>query len=114
MKIEYLSDGSEDCPLVRLFSFEAAEVAELRAACRALHDGSADRYRLGSIQSLESIGECELTLEAGARDRGLVLRATWDNVERPLEPFEERDATGYQWLDSIGDASLVISRNGSS
>jgi hypothetical protein len=125
MKIEYLPDGSEACPLVRLFDFKTSEIAELLAACRALHDGPLGHYRLDAIRSLESIGGCQLSLEAGVRDRGLVLvappaefrwvlsRLTWDNVEGLLAPFEKHEIDGFQWLDSIGEASLLISRDGS-
>jgi hypothetical protein len=124
MKIEYLTDGSESCPVVRLFNFEPSEIEELRAACRALHNGAIDRFRLDSIPSVQQLGECQMTFEAGACDRGLVVvsppaslkwtlsRGTWDNIEGLLEPFEVEGDHGYQWLDSRGDAKVLISRDG--
>lgn len=124
MKIEYLASGSPDCPLVRIHSFGTSEISALRAICRKLHEGSLDEYSLGSLPDLESIGGCQITLKAESRDRGLVLiappasfewilsRETWDNIEGLLEPFEQSDAAGHQWLNASGGFSALISRDG--
>jgi hypothetical protein len=124
MKIEYLPDASADCPLVRFYNFVPSEVAELRAICRKLYDGSLDEYSIDSIPGLETVGGCRITLKAGSRDRGLVptsppamfewilTRGTWDNVDGLLEPFEIPGVKGFQWLDSSTETSVLISRDG--
>ncbi len=125
MKLEVFSDGSADCPLVRLSDFLPTEIRTLRAICRALCDGSLDDYTVDSISSVESIGGCRLTLKAGSRDQGLVLvsppssfewtlsRGSWDNVDGLLEPFETVGVGGHQWLNRSGVASVLVSRDGS-
>ena len=123
MKIEYLPDGSDDCPLIRLYDFAQPEIAELFAALSALASGERLSVAVDGLAGVESISECRLTLSSGSRDIGVVridapasfecgLRPeAWDNVADLIEPFLN-GARGYQWLVTLGDAQLLLSIDG--
>jgi hypothetical protein len=123
VKLEYLETGSADCPLIRLYEFNSTDIERLRAEVMRLMDGSVSRIRLEKIVPVTSIGGLESAFVQGARDRGVVRNGRntfevvltsegWDRVEGLLEQFCE-PGSGYQWLCEQGDASLLLSRDGS-
>lgn len=123
MRLEFLPDGSDDCPLVRLFAFTPAEVAGLHAAVTALAAGEQSRVEVHHLPGVEGVTGCRLTLHAGGRDRGLVplpvsaafdcilTRDGWDTVAHRIEPFLS-ECDGYQWLDDTGDTDWLLSWDG--
>ncbi|EEF61114.1 hypothetical protein [Pedosphaera parvula] len=123
MKLEYLENGSEDCPLIRLYEFSSADIQKLRAAVMRLIDGSVSRFKLKDIVPVTSIGGVELAFVRGNSDRGVVgvgkngfevvlASEGWDRVFDCLEPFLE-PSSGYQWLCEKGAANLLLSHDGS-
>src|SRR5437867_3317880 len=40
MKLEFLADGSQDCPLIRLYDFDFEEAVSLRQIVASLSDGT--------------------------------------------------------------------------
>jgi hypothetical protein len=124
MKLEFLPDGSLDCPLIRLFQFTSVEASRLHIAVARLATGTGGRVEVHTIDGVESIDNCQLTLTAGAKDQGVVRRssalnfecgftpATWHNVAGLIEPFVH-GASGYQWLANWPSAAaLLISLDG--
>lgn len=121
MKLEFLSDGSPDCPLIRLYAFTSAEARELHDIVLELATGgaAAEVHRLPFV---EPIDNCRLTLQVTPWDQGLVRRTesseftcglttdTWDNVASLVEPFVE-GSRGFQWLAG-GEAALLLSSSG--
>jgi len=124
MKLEFLENGSPDCPLVRLYAFDSTEAVRLREILRALSDGACESFDLHNDRSVEAIDGCQLTLQLRQRDLGIVRRGrctfdcvftagTWHNVAALVEPFCESATPGcYQWLTEEGDASLLLSPDG--
>ncbi len=123
MKVEYLSDGSDDCPLVRLYAFTMAEAQKLHDAFSSLASGSLQSVRLGDILAVEAVDGCSVTFTRGARDRGVVpagdhmftveLSASgWDQTAGLTEPFRDGCLAGHQWLMSTGDTQLLLSPTG--
>jgi hypothetical protein len=123
MKLEFLPDGSDDCPLVRLYDFAPHEAAGLVSAALDLASG---RQRVTAVHDwpgVEAIDGCRLLLRSGPRDRGLVrlaapadfecvlTPATWDDVAGLTEPFIA-GCGGFRWLSEIGDARWLISGSG--
>ena len=49
MKLDYLKDGSDDCPLVRLYEFDGAEARRLRQTFTALADGAVEQVGLDAV-----------------------------------------------------------------
>jgi hypothetical protein len=123
MKLEFIADGSQDCPLVRIYDFGPEEAVSLRQFVASLCDGSRKSVQLDGETGFESIGGCRLTLQLGKRDFGLVQKAQsefacvltqdgWNNVAHLIEPFCASGCSGHQWLNEDGDASLLLSKTG--
>ena len=125
MKIEYLEDGSEDCPLIRLFGFEESDVAALRDACLALAAGRIAEFRLDGQSWVESIGECPFILRATEKNRGAKWgkytadpytmdynSEGWLEVADKTQPFLTNRAGGFQWLTNEGDFNVLLSWDG--
>ncbi len=123
MKVDYLKDGSPDCPIVRLYNFTPEEARRLRDACRALHAGEIDRFDLYAQPWVESVNGFRLSLGVASWNRGLeeqrdgsfiwLLRQTWwDQVDALIDPFVEDHTDGFQWLDGSCGTGLLLSYHG--
>ncbi len=123
MKVEFLAEGSQDCPLLRLYDFEFEEAVSLRQIFVSLRDGARDLVHLEGESGFESMGGCQLTLRLGKRDLGIVQKAKaefdcvltqegWDDMACRLEPFCQPGCSGYQWLNEDGNVSLLFSKAG--
>src|SRR5436190_1766960 len=108
MKLEFLPDGSADCPLLRLYDFTPSEARQLHDAIAGLASGSKDHVDVHHLCAVKPIGRCVLTLVVSRWDQGVLRRAvpaefecgfsaeTWDDVAGLIEPFT-RECKGYQW-----------------
>jgi hypothetical protein len=123
VKLEYLPDGSPDCPLIRLFEFDQLEAQRLRQLVISLVAGDRQDVALQNEEWVKPVGECCLNLRRGNRNQGVrqaqalkfncVLTPDgWSNVEALLEPFCESNTPGFQWLTHDGRIALLISANG--
>ncbi|MFG0285345.1 MAG: hypothetical protein ACF8R7_13075 [Phycisphaerales bacterium JB039] len=126
LKLEYLPDGSDDCPLIRLYGFDAGDVVALRRLCLALAEGRVREASLDSQRWAHAIGGCRLTLRAGAANRGVKTPVAgspfvmeyaregegWLEVADKLAPFVADRPGGFQWLTDEGDVKVLISWSG--
>jgi len=123
MNLEYLAEGSRDCPLIRLYGFNPAEARSLRNLVRSLATGESHSVAIHDELWAESVGGCRLTFRRGNRNQGVrevhpmnfecVLTSDgWSNVEDLLDPFCNSHIAGFQWLTSGGSVSLLFSQNG--
>ncbi|MEI8380715.1 MAG: hypothetical protein WCJ09_11335 [Planctomycetota bacterium] len=123
MKIEFLQDGSPDCPLIRLFDFTQRQANQLQQALLGLLS-SASSVAIQEPAFVESVENCQLTFEVGRQDDGIIRIATtreficqltpktWEEIAALLEPFVIGEC-GYQWLvRHQGDANLLLSTTG--
>jgi hypothetical protein len=124
MRLEYVSEGSPDCPLIRLCELDPAAVERLRDLVKGLATGARESVVVHELPGLDAIDGCKLTFRIG-HDRGVcqnlsgafecILSATWwDNMEGLLEPFCRSDSRGSQWLTNVGEIALLISHDGQS
>jgi hypothetical protein len=126
MKLEYLQEGSSDCPLIRLYDFTITEAEQLRDIINQLATGTNQNIVLHDLSWVESIGNCRLTFRLQSWDQAVVRRkgkdknnfecgftaGTWCNIEGLVEPFTKGDA-GFQWLAGTpGEAAILISCDG--
>ena len=123
MKLDYLADGSPDCPLLRLYDFTSVEAGQLLTAVSELATGMTDRVEVHRLAFVEPVGGCQLFLVRSSRDQAVArvgplefacgfTAGTWDNVAGLIEPFTA-SAGGFQWLTgSSGEASLLLSASG--
>jgi hypothetical protein len=123
MKIEYLAEGTRDCPLIRLYEFGTAETCALRELVRSLIAGERQSAAIHREAWAEPIGGCCLTFRRGNRNQGVrqtdllnfecVLSPDgWTNVEGLLDPFCVAGGDGFQWLTQDGSVSLLLSKSG--
>ena len=123
MKLEFLAEGSPDCPLIRLYSFTRAEVLRLREIVDQLVAERIQVIALHDELGIKAIGGCHLELRLGKRDEGVVQPAPlqlecilsdegWLDVSELMQPFCETNANGFQWLVRKGPISLLLSVDG--
>jgi hypothetical protein len=124
MKLDLLPDGSEDCPLIRMYDFDGAEIDRLLVELAALASGAQKIVPVHDLPGTASIANCKLFLRLGGRDHGLtslhepasfecaLTPDGWEQVASLVEPFCQGGKRGYQWLDSHGDIRWLLSSNG--
>ena len=122
-KLEYLHEGSQDCPLIRLYDFGHSDVVAFRDLCLALAEGRLREVPLEDQAWVSAIGGCRLVLCASRFNRGVQVHKAerpfvmeyaeegWLEVADKLEPFVHGSG-GYQWLTTEGDVNVLISRDG--
>ena len=123
MKLEFLAEGSPDCPLIRLYSFTQSEVVRLKQIIDELANGNMQSTALHQERGIDAVRGCEFVLTRGDRDNGtnqtsplhfecVLSKAGWADVSFLLQPFCETGANGFQWLEEKGPISLLISVKG--
>jgi hypothetical protein len=123
MKIEFLKSGSPDCPLIRLYEFDASEAQSLRRICLQLARGRTKVLHVHKEQEILAINGCELTLGRGEKDRGVLeteplkfawipTKAGWLSVAGLIRPFSRTNSGGFQWLSDRGKLRILLSRDG--
>ena len=120
MKLDYLKDGSDDCPLVRLYEFDSSDARRLRQTFQALADGTIERVGLDTVESADGT---QLTFVCSTRDRGVVETSShnfevtlasegWRQAADFVEPFYD-GGFGYQWLTpQTRGIQLLLSKDG--
>lgn len=123
LTLEYLAEGSDACPLIRLYGFEKADVVALHELCIALAERRVREAPLEDQPWVRAIGGCRLTLRAGDASRdadasavhqSFVMEYTsegWLEVAEKLEPLIG-GSSGFQWLANEGELNVLISRDG--
>ena len=124
LKIEYLADGADRCPLVRLFDFVASDVNQLRKFCIELADGRATGIALHEQSWIEPVDGCRFYWRAGSKDVGVLQPApgeplvltyspeAWLEVEGKLSRFVDYRAGSFNWLTMAGGVDVLISMDG--
>lgn len=122
MQLDYLHEGSADCPLLRWFDFSPTEVCAFRDLLVRLAK-DADPTAVHDLPFIRPLGGCRLILSGGAWDQGVMCGAdgafrcqlttsTWEDDVGLLEPFCE-EGSGYQWRPcGSGTVRLLFSRDG--
>jgi len=122
MKLEYLHEGSPDCPLIRLYEFDRSEASRLKDVFSNLAKRTTSNISLDAQPFITAVNNCRLGLTRGEHDIGIkgsgevfecVLTSEgWKAVEGLTEPFCETELAGFQWLNEDGDVSLLLSPKG--
>ena len=120
MKLDYLKDGSDDCPLVRLYEFDSVEAGRLRQTFDALAEGSIERV---GLETVESVDGSHLAFVRSTCDRGVVeitphhfevalASEGWRQAADFVAPFCD-GGFGYQWLaPQTRGIQLLFSKDG--
>lgn len=123
VKLDTITVGPNERPVVRLYQFDFQEVANLANGLHALASGGCEKMEVQTLPRVEAVDGTRLLLRTGTKDEGLVglsggvvfecvlTPEGWDTVEGLVEPF--RIATkGFQWLVVSDDAKLLLSVDG--
>jgi hypothetical protein len=129
--VEYLHQGAEACPLIRIYRGIAEEVRAMQSALWPLATHSAGGVAITQIPGFTGVDGCCLIARVGDIDRGVVpvpggcqsalflptrfecvLRpSSWSDVLEKLDWFAN-DSGGYQWLTDTGPVQLLFSWDG--
>jgi hypothetical protein len=119
MKIEFIADGSDDCPLIRLFDYTSNELNGLANLFHSLAEQSAP---LSKQVDAEPVNGATLSCALASRDEPVVrrggnsfeLRLTADTWLTNAELTEAlRSPGGFQWLVSgSSDIQVLVSPDG--
>jgi hypothetical protein len=122
MKIEFIAEGAQDCPLILIHGRETVVVRQLAEEFRRLADGTSCRADVHDIFHRASLDEIRLTASASGWDIGVVqvspaifewrlTAVSWDNAVGLLEPFwlAPSEEHTHQYLDQAGDISVIVS-----
>lgn len=125
MRLAFLAEGSPDCPLIRLYDFQPADVQRLDRIFDSLANGSRKELRLDQESFIEPIDGCRVRLRVGTCDAGIaqtrpsefdciLTPGGWSNVAGLTEPFCAEVVPGtHQWLHKGGKVSVLLSPDGS-
>ena len=123
MKIEFLKEGSTDCPLLRIFGNEPSSAAQLAAAFRHLAKRQTEEIAIHELPDFHSVEGCRLYAKVNPEDKGvcqtdnstfecLLMAETWEKVAELVGPFSEQlEGNRHQWLNETSEISLLISSN---
>jgi len=121
--LEYLPDGSANCPLVRLYNYERSDVESLRSLCLALAAGRLREIALEKQAWVIANRDCSFVLRASQFDRGVraplagahfVMEYSsegWLEIADKLTPFVDGSG-GFQWLTNEGEVNVLLSVDG--
>jgi hypothetical protein len=122
MKIEYIPDGSKECPLILIHGPDVNAIISLRQACLNLANGKAEFFVVHDLPGIEREASCKLLAYVGRRDLGVlrmpepgpfrweVTATSWLNVEGLLEPFcRAQSKHRHQYLDDSSGMPVIIS-----
>ena len=119
MKLEYLPDGADMCPLVRVYEFDTTGAKCIHDAFCSLASGSSQRIRLDEIARVDAVDGCRITFTRGTLDKGVVQLSTrefdvaltalgWEQTAGLAEPFRDNCTCGYQWLTEQASSNIKL------
>ena len=121
--INFIQDGSKDCPILQISGTDLQTSRELFHAIRTLRDSMAGSFIIHEVFGFENCKVPALTFEISHSDIGVQKARSgdgftctlsydgWTRVEDFLAPFCSRlsSQNGFQWLDESSEISLLYS-----
>ena len=115
MKIEYISNGSPDCPLVQISETSKDDIQKLLTAWEKLSERAGETIELknNNLQLICKSGKKDIGLKQITNDTFECILGceTWLQVHGLTEPFL-KSQTGFQWLSVEGPIKLLLSPHG--
>jgi len=130
VKLEFLENGSPDCPLIRIYGTEPSHFTYLHHALRPLAEAEGRRCAIAEVPGFQPLGGCSLTAFSCSETAGVhrddeTLRfdwkltpAKWLIVAGLVSPFAQGFRDGrHQWLSGreaglgleLGEIGVVLS-----
>lgn len=125
MKLEFLGEGSQDCPVIRLYDFDSQEAQRLLQIALQLAGQRDLAIALHAETIITPIDACELTLRcadgrAGVRELSpmrfewVSSDGGWLDIASLIQPFCHVGGAGHQWLSRVGNIAVLLSLDGTS
>lgn len=123
MRIEYLRDGSPDCPLIRIYGNARESLLLLRRSFSLLAAGTVETIAIHDVHGFEPVGGCRLLASVGESDAGVTTEdemnftirlsaPTWLNLaEKTTRLLDTCESSYHQWLDETSPISLLLTTN---
>ena len=123
MQLEFLEEGSADCPLLRLSHFTGSDVQQVLDAIRSLINDTEECIEIHRLPFVESINGCRLTFWRSIHNQYVVRVADmefrccldqdeWSHTAELLAPFVQ-ESKGFRWIvEGTGEAPILISQSG--
>jgi len=123
MVLEFLADGADECPLLRLYDWAEGEVTLLREAAERLATGASRSVEVHGLPFIQVLGGVTFTWVADPYDRGVRMPSdarnfvmqlpveAWADVADLMRPFESSDV-GFNWLVPVTEVEVLLSRSG--
>jgi hypothetical protein len=125
MKIEFLPNGSSDCPLIRIYDFDRTAACQLQDVILSFVSHGTRSFAFHELPFMESVGDCCLIGKLGNHEEGVFADAKnpnsfvwilaeegWKDVTGLIEPFCKSDANGFQWLNCRKGIPVLFSPTG--
>ena len=127
IKLEFLKDGSPDCPLIRIFGGDLSNYKLLYSEISKLVNKESDSISVHNLAGFKSVNINSFNFLIDKNNIGVIRlddknfecrlkisgRQGWENVLGLIEPFLKDKPEGFQWLVNCSDIPLLISRDGS-
>ncbi len=109
MKIEYLSNGAQECPLIRIYGSNCYKFKQLSKAIINLLSKDED-LRVHKLSGFESINNCKLYFSLGDANENIIQHNSqlfswtlttegWEIVNGLIEPFCKKTKNKFhQWI----------------
>ena len=122
MKIEYLKEGSDDCPIIRMFGNETESIKLLMEYVARLSKGIIKNKIINEIEGFEGIDQCQIDMQLSKESRGLIEKkgnlfkcvlsqSGWQSVYELLGSFSGENNICFQWIDETSNISWLVSRH---
>lgn len=120
MRIEFLAEGSRDCPLIRLYDWHPEAQDMLRRAALNLADGRITEFRLHDQPWAKPVDGCQFLWRIDRKNVGVrlpdsgrqfVLRYS-DEAWREVADKIAATGGGFNWLTNEGDVAVLLSWDG--
>lgn len=123
MKLEYLLEGSDDCPLIRLYEGTRQDYKLLVSVIDDLLNGRKESVSVDELVGYNPIGNIKLEFVLSDTNIGIaqstedkfkctLTRERWLKVKHLIVPFLNENEGKYQWLEESSNISLLISDTG--
>jgi hypothetical protein len=121
VNIDYLENGSDDCPIIRVYGNEPDSVRLLMKCIADMVNGEIKSKCLNDIKGFKSINGCRFDIELSSLQKGVIQLSSnnficqlskdgWQEAYELLEPLSEDSKTGYQWINESSEISFLVSR----
>jgi S-adenosylmethionine:tRNA-ribosyltransferase-isomerase (queuine synthetase) len=121
MKIDFISSGALDAPLIRLFTAKKDEIEELQSMLLKLINNETNEINISELPISESkiklifkTNKSDLSIKSNKDKNEFKLELSKDKyfeIKEKLDPFLTNQ-NGFTWLNDTGSISLLFTTDG--